>query len=89
MFVTGGGNNNTGWGDRRYDELIALAAKDTDQRERFAHFREAETFLVERDIPICPLFNYVVIMFYSDRLGGISGNLTDEHPFRALYWKKQ
>lgn len=89
MFVTGGGNNNTGWGNKQYDALIALAAKDTDQRARFGHFREAETLLIESEVPICPLFNYVVIMFYSDRLGGIAGNLTDEHPFRALYWKKR
>jgi oligopeptide transport system substrate-binding protein len=89
MFVTGGGNNNTGWSNRRYDELIAAAAKDTGQKERFAHFQEAETILVHDEMPICPIFNYVVIMFYSDRLGGISGNLTDEHPFRALYWKKR
>jgi oligopeptide transport system substrate-binding protein len=89
MFVTGGGNNNTGWGNLRYDELIALAARDTDQQARFAHFREAEAMLIESEVPICPLFNYVVIMFYSDRLGGIAGNLTDEHPFRALFWKKR
>jgi oligopeptide transport system substrate-binding protein len=89
MFVTGGGNNNTGWSNKRYDELIALAAKDTDQTKRFAHFREAEAMIVHEEMPICPLFNYVVIMFYSDRLGGIEGNLTDEHPFRALYWKKR
>jgi oligopeptide transport system substrate-binding protein len=89
MFVTGGGNNNTGWANKRYDELIALAAKEPDQAKRFAHFREAETMIVEREVPICPLFNYVVILFHSDRLGGIAGNLTDEHPFRALYWKKQ
>ena len=89
MFVTGGGNNNTGWSNKRYDELIALAAKDTDQKERFAHFREAETMIVRDEMPICPLFNYVVIMFYNERLGGVAGNLTDEHPFRAMYWKKK
>ena len=87
MFVTGGGNNNCGWGSKRYDELIALAAKETDGAKRFDDFREAETILIRDEMPICPLFNYVVIMFYSARLGGVEGNLVDEHPFRTMYWK--
>jgi hypothetical protein len=29
-------------------------------------------------------------MFYDEnRLGGVRGNLMDEHPFRAMYWKKR
>ncbi len=89
MFVTGGGNNNCGWSNKRYDELIALAGAETDSAKRFAHFREAETILVSTELPICPLFNYVVIMFYNDaRLGGVQGNITDEHPFRTMFWKK-
>ena len=63
---------------QRYDELIALAAKETDGAKRFDQFREAETILVRDEMPICPLFYYVVIMFYSERLGGIAySNLVD------------
>ena len=41
------------------------------------------------ELPVSPLFNYVVILFFDDtRLGGVQGNLTDEHPFRTMYWKK-
>ena len=87
MFVTGGGNNNCGWSNKRYDELITLAAKETDGAKRFDQFREAETLLIRDEMPVCPLFNYVVLMFYSDRLGGIAGNLVDEHPFRTMHWK--
>ncbi len=87
MFVTGGGNNNCGWGNQRYNDLIALAAKEPDGAKRFDQFREAETILIRDEMPICPLFNYVVLMFYSDRLGGLAGNLVDEHPFRTMYWK--
>jgi oligopeptide transport system substrate-binding protein len=88
MFVTGGGNNNTGWGNPRYDELIKLAGSEVDRTRRFDYFREAEILLIHDELPICPLFNYVVIMLYhGERLGGVQGNLTDEHPFRAMYWK--
>lgn len=87
MFVTGGGNNNCGWSNARYDKLIALAAKEPDREKRFAQFREAETLLIHDEVPVCPLYYWVVLMFYNDRLGGIAGNLIDEHPFRTMHWK--
>jgi oligopeptide transport system substrate-binding protein len=87
MWVTGGGNNQTGWGNKRYDELIAQAGAETDGKKRFDIFRDAETIALNEAV-ICPLFNYVVILFFDDKkLGGVQGNLTDEHPFRLLHWK--
>jgi len=90
MFVTGGGNNNTGWSNKRYDELIAAAGRENDRDKRFAIFREAEKILVTDEAPICPLYYYVGIQFYDpERLGGIEANLLDEHPIKAMYWKKR
>ena len=89
MFVTGGGNNNTGWSNKHYDELIAAAGRENDRDKRFAIFREAEKLLVSDEMPICPLYYYVGIQFYDpERLGGIEANLLDEHPIKAMYWKK-
>jgi hypothetical protein len=28
------------------------------------------------------------MMYDHERLGGVQGNITDEHPVRAMYWKK-
>jgi len=90
MFVTDGGNNHTGWSNPRYDALIAAAAREVDKEKRFAIFREAETLLVSGEMPICPLYYYVGIQFYDpDRLGGVDPNLLDEHPLKAVYWKKR
>jgi oligopeptide transport system substrate-binding protein len=90
MFMSGGGNNNTGWTNARYDELIRSANTEPDKAKRFEIFRAAETLLVREDVPVLPLFNYVVIMMYDhDKLGGIQGNITDEHPVRAMFWKKR
>jgi oligopeptide transport system substrate-binding protein len=90
MFLTAGGNNETGWSNARYDELIAAAAREIDRDKRFAIFREAEKILVTDEAPICPLYYYVNIQFYdADKLGGIEANLLDEHPFKPMYWKKR
>lgn len=56
MFTTGNGQNRTGWSNPRYDELIAAAAAEPDNRRRFALFREAEALLCEEQVPIVPLF---------------------------------
>ena len=88
MFVTGDGNNRTGWGKSFYDALIAAAARENDRQRRFDLFRQAEQFLIADEAPICPLFFYVGIQFYdARRLGGIQANLLDEHPLKAIFWK--
>jgi oligopeptide transport system substrate-binding protein len=90
MFVTDGGNNRTGWSRKDYDALIAAAASEIDSAKRFEIFRKAERMLVTDDAPICPLYYYVGIQFYdAERLGGIEPNLLDEHPLKAIYWKRR
>ena len=89
-FVTGDGNNRTGWSNKRFDECIAAAGAELDREKRFGIFREAEKLLVVDEVAICPLYYYVGIQFYdADRLGGIEANLTDEHPIKSMYWKKR
>lgn len=90
MFVTGDGNNRTGWGKADYDALIAAAGRELDHGRRFDIFRKAEHFLISEEAPICPLYFYVGIQFYdAGRLGGIQANLLDEHPLKAMYWKSR
>lgn len=89
MFVTGDGNNRTGWSNARYDTLISDATREVDREKRFGIFREAEKILISDEAPICPLYYYVGIQFYDgERLGGIEPNLLDEHPLKQIYWKQ-
>ena len=45
MMVTGRGNNQTGWSNKEYDNLLVKASNSTSQQERFNYFYEAEKFL--------------------------------------------
>jgi len=88
IFVTGDGNNRTGWSNPAYDGLIAEAAREADPQTRFAVFRRAEELLITGDAPVFPIYYFVGIQFYdADKLGGIQANLLDEHPISEVYWK--
>lgn len=88
MFVTGGGNNRTGWSNKRYDELIAAAAMEMDAAKRLELLAQSEELLIVHEAPICPIYYYVGIQIYdANKLGGIEANLLDEHPLKAIYRK--
>jgi oligopeptide transport system substrate-binding protein len=87
-FVTGGGNNRTGWSEPAYDRLIEAAAREPDNARRMQIFAQAEDLLLNGGTPICPLYYYMGIQIYdSAKYGGIEANLIDEHPFREIFRK--
>ena len=86
LFLSGSGNNRTGWSSPAYDRLIGEAAAESDPARRFATMRRAEEYLVREQVPIAPLFFYVGIQLYDPQhLGGIEANVLDEHPIREIY----
>jgi oligopeptide transport system substrate-binding protein len=55
LFVSDGGNNWTGWGDKAYDGMIEEASRTHDPRARLEVFQEAESYLLEKG-PVAPLY---------------------------------
>ena len=88
MFVSGGGNNRTGYSSDEYDTHIADAAKQPDDALRNRSFAAAERLLITEDCILIPLYHYLGVQFFDKtRLGGVEPNLVDDHPFREMYWK--
>ena len=85
MFVTGGGNNQTGWSNARYDQLIADAAKEVDRAKRAALLQQAEKILVEEELPIIPIYIYVNQGLIRDTVMGWYENVRDQHPFQYIW----
>src|SRR5438067_8561920 len=52
MFMSGNGNNRTGWKNARYDTLVREANAQLDSRARAQLLREAEVLLVREEAPI-------------------------------------
>lgn len=85
-FISGGGNNRTGWSNAEYDALITAAGKETDPTSRMEIFQQAEKILVRDEVPIIPLYYYAGILFYdANRLKGIHPNILAEHPLREMH----
>ncbi|MBX7158150.1 MAG: peptide ABC transporter substrate-binding protein [Verrucomicrobiae bacterium] len=87
-FVTGRGNNRTGWSFARYDQLMTQANQENNPDKRAQLLYQAETILVEEQVPIVPIFHFVGIKLYdANRLGGLHLNLIDEYPIREMFRK--
>jgi len=85
MFLTGDGNNETGWSSRRYDDLVHRANQTTDVQKREKLFQQAETILVRDQVPIIPLYIYVGVNYFdTNKVQGIWQNVLDDHPLRCL-----
>ncbi|MFT4822223.1 MAG: oligopeptide transport system substrate-binding protein [Halioglobus sp.] len=77
LYTTDGGNNNTGFSDPRYDEMILqLAPKAKSREERFAIFHAAETMLMEQ-MPIIPIYTYTSKHLIHPSVKGMPSNLMD------------
>jgi oligopeptide transport system substrate-binding protein len=57
MFVTKGGNNQTGWSNAEYDKLIKDAKANPDVKARMQQLHDAETILM-KDMPVMPIYHY-------------------------------
>lgn len=69
LWVTDGGNNQTGFSNERYDELIDLAAKETDLEKRESYFIECEQIIADQ-LPIGPAFWRAASYACSDKIKG-------------------
>ncbi|MFP4058817.1 MAG: peptide ABC transporter substrate-binding protein [Candidatus Brocadiia bacterium] len=83
-FVTGGGNNRTGWSSREYDRLIRQAARESDPQARMRLLQDAERILVARELPIMPIYFYVYAYLVRPKVLGVYDNPRNVHPFQYM-----
>ena len=85
MWITGGGNNDTGWSNAEYDDLILhkSPAMHT-QEERFAGFSRAETILMQ-EMPIIPIYLYSTKYLIHPSVKGMPTNLLDYYAFKHIH----
>ena len=86
MFMSGNGNNRTGWKNDRYDALVRQANAQLDRERRAQRLRQAEILLVREQAPIVPLYYYAGLDYYdADKIKGIFPNVLSQNPIRSIY----
>jgi oligopeptide transport system substrate-binding protein len=83
LFVTGGGNNETGFADPAYDALVTRSQTMPAGEERMAVLAEAER-RVGRAMPIVPLYYFVNNFLRAPEVEGYHSNLLDEHTLKHV-----
>ena len=77
LFTSYSDNNHTGWADPEYDALVARAAAERDPARRQLLYDEAQRILVEREVPIVPLFVSSFNWAVASRVRGFTPNPMD------------
>lgn len=84
MFVTDGGNNETGWSNAEYDRLIKFAGTTGDQAARYEAYQKAEAILMDES-PIIPLYFYTRPRLIRPSVKGWYPNVLDQYDFKGIY----
>jgi oligopeptide transport system substrate-binding protein len=85
LWTSGNGNNRTGFADPDYDALIARAARTLDPAERMRLLRDAEQWILDREMIILPIYYYVVQNLYDERdFAGLTPNLMNILELKAV-----
>ena len=87
MMVTGRGNNQTGWSNKDYDQLLIKASQSPSQEERFKNLYKAEEILID-ELPLIPIYTYTRIYMLNKDVKGWSPNLLDTHPYQFIYLER-
>jgi oligopeptide transport system substrate-binding protein len=86
MFVTDGGNNDTGWGNAQYDQMLATSENTADPAKRMQILSQMEKILVVDEVPIVPVYFWVgMSLYYPDKVGGFEPNFVDDHRWGEFY----
>ena len=87
IFTSDSGNNQTGWGNPRYDELLKLANTTGNQEERLKMMQEMENILLD-ELPIAPIYWYTRKYLLSPLVKDWNPKLLDFHPYKYIDFQK-
>lgn len=75
IFITDGGNNDTGMANPRYDALIQQARVEPDPVRKFELCAEAERILLLEEFAVAPIYFYVEPLLVQTDIQGVMRNM--------------
>jgi oligopeptide transport system substrate-binding protein len=83
LWETGGGNNDTNWGNPEYDRLLRSALSAPDQATRFAIYQQMEKIFLD-EMPVMPVFFYTYARLVSPRVKNFFTTPLDNFPWKSV-----
>ncbi len=84
IFITGGGNNDCGFANPPYDDLIARSRTAATGPERKELLQQAEAILLDES-PVAPIFFYARVYLKQTSVKGWYPNVLDRHMPKFIY----
>ncbi len=89
LWVTGSGNNRTGWSSAEYDRLVTRQAPAATGREqRYALLQQAEAILLDQ-LPVLPIYIYTSKHLRQPAVQGMPANLLDYALYKRVWLQPQ
>ncbi|QUL53592.1 peptide ABC transporter substrate-binding protein [Paenibacillus tritici] len=85
MWVTGGGNNDTGYANPEYDKLINEAKTSSDLAKRQELFAQAEKMIIQDDMILIPFYYYTNNSLTKEYLKGVTLDFSGAIDFTRGY----
>ena len=85
-FITGGGNNRTGWSNARYDQLLRDTGTAPDETARMELYQQMEEILMQ-ELPIMPVYFYRKVYALSPKVHW-PANPLDNQNWKFVYLKE-
>jgi len=86
LWTCASGNNNTGWCNKKYDAIVAKAARTPNDEARFKLYQQAETILTGANgsLPIMPIYWYVFHSLVKPNVQGYNVDLLDRTDYTGM-----
>lgn len=87
LWITDGGNNNTGWGSKEFENLLKKAENTADVPTRMGLLADAESILMN-DTPVLPIYFYTTNYLIRPEVKNWNPLLLNNHPFKFVRIEK-
>lgn len=81
-----GGNNNTGWESKEFQELLAKSATETDPEARQQLLKDAEAIFME-DMPVAPIYFYTNNWVQAENLKDVAVSGLGDVQYKWAYFE--
>lgn len=77
-------NNHTGWGSKKYDDLVSEGGASLDKEKRRAQYAEASKILTEEFAPVLPVYSAVRHALVNERVKDFPMNSIERYLFKKV-----